>query len=244
MSNGRFDYGEGTFEYGWHRPGEHIQGKWVRQVVFLKGENPTRDGYFLVIDTVEPNDEKQRTWRHPWHLNLNPPEIGVREEDNSVVASNAAVALQILPVDPVGDLELTVVQGQEKPELLGWRVYGESARPFPTPTYAWKAGGTFSRAWIVQMQSSENEWPVTSVETFPCENPGVLQFKVHRKDGGADHILRRFPGDASAKIESETVESDFVIFSRDASGRLAARLELPDGKDSVAKRNPLAVRKR
>ena len=243
LSNERFDYGEGAFAYGWHRTGEHIQGKWVRQVVFVKGEEPTRDGYFLVIDTVEPADEKERTWRHPWQLGLNPPEIEIREEDKSIVASNSAVAVQILPVDPRGNLELTVIQGQEIPELLGWRVYGETATPYPTPTYAWRARGVFSRAWVIQMHARQEGWPVASVETLPSESPAELRFTVHRKNGGSDHILRRFPGGEPTVFDSENVESDLVILSRDGEGRLASRLRLPEGKDSVAKRNPPTIRK-
>ena len=243
VSNERYDYGEGAFEYGWHRPGEHIQGKWVRQVIFVKGEQPTRDGYYVVIDTVEPVDEQERTWRHPWQLNLNPPDIGIREKDHSVVAIHPSVALQILPIDPVSNLHVKVIQGQEQPELLGWRIYDTICKPYPTPTYEWKARGTFSRAWVIQMQPGEHDWPVASVETFPFESPGELRFSVHRKDGGTDHVLRRFPGAKVTVFDCEMVESDLVVLSRNADGRLVSRLDLPDGEDSVATRNPLAIRK-
>ncbi len=243
VSNDQYDYGEGTFEYGWHRPGEHIQGKWVRQVIFVKGEQPARDGYYVVIDTVEPVEEKERTWRHPWQLNLNPPDIGVRDSDKSVVAISSGAALQILPVDPVGDLGIRVIQGQEDPELLGWRVYDKTATPYPTPTYEWTASGTFSRAWVIQAQYNENDWPVASVKALSNENPGELGFEVHRKNGGIDRILRRFPGDEKTVFDSEMVESDLVLLSRNAEGHLVSRLELPDGINSVAKRNPLVIRR-
>ena len=52
-----------------------------------------------------------------------------------------------------------------------------------------------------------------------------------------------FPGAEATEFESEMVESDLVLLSRNADGRLVSRLTLPDGKDSVAKRNPLAIRK-
>ena len=243
VSNERFDYGEGTFEYGWHRPGEHIQGKWVRQVIFVKGEKPKQDGYYVVIDTVEPVDGKKRTWRHPWQLNPNPPEIGIRERDRSVVAITPAAALQILPVDPVGNMKLSIIQGQEKPELLGWRVYDKTAKPYPVPTFEWQAGGTFSLAWIIQMQAAEKDWPVSSVEAEPGSSPGELRFSVQLKSGGTDHVLRRFPGAEATEFESLAIETDLVVVSRNAKGQIAAQLELPDGKESVAKRNPLAIRK-
>ncbi len=234
ISNDSYDYGEGSFEYGWYRPGEHIQGKWVRQVVFVKGDVPTRDGYYLVIDTVEPNVEKERTWRHPWQLSPNPSDIAIRNEDNSVVSVTPHFALQILPVDPTGDLGVRIIQGQEKPELLGWRIYDTIASPYPVPTYDWPSSGTFSRAWIIQMQASEEDWPVKSVETMPSELPGELRFLVHRKDGGVDRVIRRFPGSEAIEFDSQTIAGDLALHSRNDAGELISRLEMTGGEDSVA----------
>lgn len=65
VSNKHFDYGEGVYEYGWHKPGEHFRGKYLRQVVFVKGDQPTKTGYYLIFDTVEPESDRRCTWRHP-----------------------------------------------------------------------------------------------------------------------------------------------------------------------------------
>jgi hypothetical protein len=233
-SNDRFDYGEGTFEYGWYNAEEHIQGKWVRQVIFVKGEIPTRDGYYIVIDTVEPKEDTERTWRHPWQLNLNPPEIAVRESDRSVTAISPEVALQILPVDPTGGMQVSIVQGQEEPELLGWRVYDKTAKPYPVPTHEWKASGTFSRAWVIQMQDEEKDWPVESVEPLQANEPGEIRFAIRRKDGGSELVIRRFPGTAPSNFHSETIVGDVAVLSRDKDNRTHSRLEMTDGEDSVA----------
>ena len=236
VSNAHYDYAEGAFEYGWYRPAEHIQGKWVRQVVFVKGEVPTRDGYYIVMDTVEPQDNKERTWRHPWQLNPNPPDIAIRDADQSVTAITPNVAMQILPVDPAGDLGVRIIQGQAKPELLGWRVYDTTASPYPVPTHEWKSSGTFSRAWIIQMQGSEDKWPVASVETRPTDTLGELSFVVHRKNGGSDLVIRRFPGSKAIEFDSEKIAGDFAIHSRDDSGTQISRMEMKEGEDSVASR--------
>lgn len=231
ISNENYDYGEGAFSYGWHRPGEHIQGKWVRQVIFVKGAQPEKTGYYVVIDTVEPADNKSRTWRHPWQLN--PDAIEIRG-DNSIVAGNAGAVLQILPVDPQGTMTATMTQGQETPELLGWRVYDTTAKPWPVPTYEWQTDKTFCRAWVIQMQGTEAEWPVTSVETMGVRNPGELQIAIQRKDGGIDHLIRRFPGSGTTTFNSETVAGDVAIISRDARNQILYRLEISGGRDSVA----------
>jgi len=234
VSNERFDYGEGTFEYGWYNPDEHIKGKWIRQVVFVKGKLPARDGYYIVIDTVEPADDKTRTWRHPWQLAPNPNQIAVRDTDKSVTAITDHAALQILPVDPVGDLKVRIIEGQEKPELLGWRVYDTTASPYPVPTYEWQTNETFSRAWIIQMQDKEENWPVESVETITAETSGEFRFLVKRKDGGTDAVIRRFPGSPETNWASKTITGDLVVISRDAEEKIITQLELTEGEDSVA----------
>lgn len=225
ISNERFDFGEGAFEYGWHNATEHIRGKWVRQVIFVKGADALKEGYHIVIDTVEPAENKPRTWRHPWQLGLNANNIAIRETDRSTTAITPGAALQILPV---GEMKPRMIQGQEKPELLGWRIYDTTATPWPVPTYEWQAQGTFCRAWIIQMQANESEWPVKSVEAHPTEHPGELRFIVHRRDGGSDHILRRFPAGASP---------DVTVLSKDVGGKTTAELTMDGGVDSVAKTN-------
>ena len=232
VNNTDFDYGEGSFNYGWHRPGEHIPGNWIRQVIFVKGDDPAKTGYYIAIDTVQFADEKLRTWRHPWQLN--PDDIEIRESDKSIVATNSAAAIQILPVDPKGDMKVTKIQGQTDPELLGWRIYGEAAKEWPVPTYSWEANETFCRAWVIQMQANEEAWPITSVETLPTDRPGELKFKIARADGGTDHVIRRFPGSAPAILAGEKVEGDVVIISEDAEGKITAKLEITGGSDSVA----------
>ena len=209
-----------------------MQGKWVRQVIFVKGTNPKRTGYHVVIDTVEPADNRPSTWRHPWQLTAENPEL--RQEDNSVVAINDGVALQILPVDPDVNLSARFIHGQEKPALLGWRVYGESAKPWNVPTYEWPADNTFTKAWILQMQGSEADWPVRSVQAAASDTPGEIMFQVHRQDGGTDLIIRRMPGSKAKQVWGTDIAGDVAVLARDPQGREYARLELIDGIDSVA----------
>lgn len=232
ISNDDFDYGEGAFTYGWHNATEHIAGKWLRQVVFVKGQDARKEGYHLVIDTVEPADNKPRTWRHPWQLGLNASNIALRESDRSTTAITPGAALQILPV---GDMTPRVIQGQETPELLGWRIYDTIANPWPVPTYEWQTDGTFCRAWIIQMQANESEWPVKSVESQPADSPGELRLTIHRRDGGTDHVIRRFPGQPPVEFQGETVEGDLGVLCAGPDGNHRARLEMREGGDSVAK---------
>lgn len=231
-SNRHFDFGEGSFTYGWHKPGSHIRGKWVRQVIFVKGTNAKQTGYYVVIDTVEPETNRPLVWRHPWQLSAATPEL--READNSIVASAGGLAMQILPVDPQRDITARIVRGQEEPELLGWRVHGDIATPWNVPTYEWSAEDTFTKAWVIQMQGREEDWPVQSVDISPLTAVGELNFKVHRADGGVDHIVRRMPGSGPSTLDGKAIAGDVVVVARDRQGREYAKLEMTGGEDSVA----------
>ena len=226
ISNERFDFGEGAYEYGWYRVDEHIQGKWLRQVAFVKGDVPKKDGYFVVVDTVEPADSKVRTWRHPWQLGLNSPNISIRKADKSVTAISDHVAMQILPVDTSGDIHLSVISEQEKPELLGWRIYDKIAKPWPVPTYRWQSDSTFSRAWIIQLQQNQEHWPIESISEVECPEPGELNFTVNHRGGRTDRIERRFP--VAGKV-------DFKITCRDPNSTVVAELRVDEGSNSVAR---------
>ncbi|MEZ6039977.1 MAG: heparinase II/III family protein [Planctomycetaceae bacterium] len=231
ISNDHFDYGEGAFNYGWYNSTEHIQGKWLRQVVFVKGKDARTDGYFVVIDTVEPRDDKPRTWRHPSQLGLNASNIAIRESDRSSTAIGPDAALKILPV---GEMNVSIIQGQEQPELLGWRIYDTIANPWPVPTYQWQDDGTFCRAWVIQMSADESAWPVESVSLHPTNQAGEIHFTIHRRDGGHDHVLRRFPGQPPTEFQGETITGDLVVDCIDSTDQ-HFRLEIIDGEESVAK---------
>lgn len=231
-NNEYFDYGEGAFDYGWHKPGVHVQGKWVRQVIFVKGTEPKRTGYHVVIDTVEPVNNRPTTWRHPWQLSANTPSL--RPPDNSLTAITTEVAMQILPVDPDGNMSVRIIRGQKKPALLGWRVYGESAAPWNVPTYEWQADTTFTKAWVIQMQAREEDWPVRSVQVIPSDTPGEIMFQVRRSDGGTDSILRRMPGSRAKTFDGTNLSGDVAVIARDSQGREYAHLEMTSGEDSVA----------
>ena len=123
-------------------------------------------------------------------------------------------------------MDLTIIKGQEQPELLGWRIYGESARPWPVPTFSWKADSTFTKAWVIQMQADEESLPLASVSAVSANKPGSIAFQVNRADGGMDHIDRRIPTNE---------EDDISIVSRNSRGTITARLDLNDGMESVAK---------
>jgi len=231
VQNANCEYGEGLFKYGWHRPGEHIQGNWLRQVLFMKGTDVLQDGYYVILDTVVPKTSEERTWRHPFQLH--PDDIRI-DDTNTATAFAPDAALQILPIDPSQNISVKIIKGQEQPELLGWRIYDKTAKPWPVPTYIWKEHGTFCRGWVIQMQGDQSMWPVTSITDVTSQSEGELAFSINRKDGGTDHFLRRFPSKENKTWRNRSIEGDLVILTETKNGQTSCILELENGAGSVA----------
>lgn len=232
VNNKDFAYGEGQYLYGWHKAGVHIKGKQIRQVIFMKGSHPRKEGFYVVLDTVEPEVAREYTWRHPWQID--PGNIQL-QDGKSVLAQSAEAKIRILPVDPVGDVKVEIVKGQETPELLGWRIYGETANPFPVPTYSWKADHAFTRAWIIMMQPREGTWPIQSVETLPTEGKDEIAFVLNRTDGGKDFVMRRFPGLDPKTLAGKEIAGDVAVIRKGANGLVQAEMELTGGEETVAR---------
>ena len=232
VSDSDFDYAEGSYDYGWHAPGTHIKAKHVRQVVFVKGDEPKKTGYYLVVDTIEPEEAREYTWYHPWQLD--PNDIKVVDGVVHAKHNNNGPEMRIIPIDPTGKMDVEIIRGQTSPELLGFRVYGEVANPFPVPTYSWKADNKFSNAWLIMMQNPGGEWPIESVKNVSSDKPGELKFELERKDGGVDIVSRKFPGQTIGNLGGQSVDGDFGIVRLSSSGSSVAKLEVKDGSDSVA----------
>ena len=59
------------------------------------------------------------------------------------------------------------------------------------------------------------------------EAPGEIRFTIHRRDEGADEVIRRFPSENGA---------DVMVRCHDASGKITSKLIVGDGTESVAKK--------
>ena len=187
ITNSDFDYGRSTYDAGWFRKGERIDGKHTRHIVFLKGKSPPETGYWIVVDQVASGDDMLRTWRHPWHLSTE--KISVDESKRSVTTNGAGANLRIVPIDPEGNVKLQVVKGQTKPAMQGWRVWGDKAKAHSVPTHSWETSGAFSKAWVLLPKNGEQKtFALSGVSSITSES-GRLSFSLTRTDGGHDHVV-------------------------------------------------------
>jgi len=224
VHNGRFDYGEGWYDYGWFGSKTKVEGKHTRQVIFVKGKNAARDGYYVVIDTIEPKDDLEHTWRHPWHLQ--PDDIRILPDDSSIVTTSPNGAMRIFPADPDGNLSVQMMRGQKQPVYLGWRVYGQHFKEWNTPTYAWTTKGASTKAWVLCLGPSEKDFPVRSVSAKRSPASGDITLTIARADGGTDHVLRRGTRGAAAALGPIKISGDIGAVCVDGAGRVQATLDV------------------
>jgi len=225
ISNDRFDYGDGWYDYGWFGSKTKVEGKHTRQVIFVKGTDAAKDGYYVVIDTIEPKDDLEHTWRHPWHLQ--PDDIRILPDDSSIVTTSPNGAMRIFPADPDGNLSVQMMRGQKQPVYLGWRVYGQHFKEWNTPTYAWTTKGPSTKAWGICLGPSGKGFPVRSVSAKRGPTSGDITLTVARADGGTDLILRRRQAGGAAALGPASVNGDIGVVCLNAGGAPEAVLDVP-----------------
>ncbi len=186
ISNKHFDYGRSQYNAGWFKPGQHIHGLHTRHVVFLKGQDPPTTGYWLVIDQIEPADDKPHTWRQPWHLGANSFQIDPQEQ--SVTTEGAGAGLKILPVCQSTELTVQSIKGQTQPAMQGWQVHGSESRPHAVPVHSWTTRQPTTIAWLLlPRQPGQKQFEVQRVAKVQ-HNQQRLRFTVVRADGGRDEV--------------------------------------------------------
>ncbi len=212
--NEHFGYAEGFHTHGWYAPGNSVQGRQTRQVVFVKGTNPPETAYWIVVDTVEPADDEEHAYEALFHVRRNHAEV-VDAERKIVRGWDAAAALRIVPA-VTADLEVELVHGQTEPHVQGWHVVGKARAPMWTPVFRWKAKGPTTRAWVLVPAGPEQKWCVENV-TSEWPDDGTLVVRCRRPDGGFDELRRRTP-------DADSAEPDVVVRSFDETSRPSGEL--------------------
>jgi hypothetical protein len=183
-SNADFDYAAGSF-------GEGLDERWGpkrvtafvhrRQVLFVRPE------YFVVVDTVRPNDEAEHEYESTFHLDA--PGADVDPSSQTVRTTNPAgkANLVIYPVAIPG-LGVRVDQGVTSPEWRGWvsdNTYNR--RPVPTPAFTAKAKGEVRLVYVFCPIAPNGEPVVQRVERETTDGTAVAA-KIFRRDGKADRV--------------------------------------------------------
>lgn len=214
--NDRFEYAEGFHTHGWYAPGKQIAGKQTRQIVFVKGDRAPESSYWVIFDTVEPNDNAEHQYEAPFHIRRNHAQL-VDESSWIVHAWDAEASLRIMPAVTEG-LSVEMVHGQTEPHIQGWHVVGDAHAPMWTPIFRWNAQGTTTRAWVLAPAGPDQNWCVDRVE-LKRNVTGSLVLRCIRPDGRSDLIYRCDPNIALPTIDGIQLKGDAGVISIDETGK-------------------------
>ena len=223
-NNDSFDYAEGVYQSGWYTPDKRTTGRHTRQTLFIKGRQPDREGYFIVIDTVEPDDDQMHQYKALFHSRRN--EAKLHPEKRIFEGHDTAAKYAIIPADP-RDLELRDVRGQTEPYLQGWHVVGTNHAPMHTAVYSWKAKGTTTRAWILVPALAGESYCVDDVELQENDS-GLMIATIMLPRGRRDILVRRPQSEAGTPIEvaGQSIDSDVTLLRLGPGDRLIERVEI------------------
>lgn len=215
----RFEYAEGFHTHGWFAAGKHIRGEHTRQIVFVKGQKPPETSYWVVFDTIEPQDGSKHTYEALFHIRRN--HAAVVDKNSKVVHGwDAGASLRILPV-PAQSLDVELVRGQTEPHIQGWHVVGNAKAPMWTPVYRWNATGATTRAWVLVPAGADQTWCVDRVE-LEVNSAGILVIRCLHPHGGSDIIYRRDPARSVEQIKCVELSGDVGGVSLNSAGQIQA----------------------
>ncbi len=222
VTNEHFDYAEGFFTTGWHSTERNVQGKHTRQIVFVKGDRPPDTGYWVIVDTIEPADDAEHTYKAIFHMAMDGGAAARRSD--KCVAARDSVELRIFPLQP-RQVTVAIIKGQMEPQVQGFYCYAGRAKPIPTAIFAWKAKGLTTRAWALVPRSPGKAWPIKSVKLLSDDTPGLVQARIDRT-GGYDMIVRRQKVDDPVTVERESIQGDIGVLRFRSGGRATQTLDV------------------
>jgi hypothetical protein len=182
VSEPDFDYAVGRYESG-YGPDRSVKVDHTRAILFVKPY------YWLMVDTLEPQDGKEHEYESLFHLNAE--EAAADEVSKVVTTQNSDANLVLYPL--ITDaLDVEMVKGVEDEPVQGWANY--PWRPVPTAVFR-RSGSVPTRfVTLAYPLPAGTELPVESVESLPVTADGVtsadaVAFQIGFADGQTHAFL-------------------------------------------------------
>ncbi len=176
----------------------------TRQVVFVKPD------YWIVIDTMQPSDEKQHRYETLFHLDAE--HVTVDPESKSVTAVYGDQEFRIVPVGS-GEIDVRIAKGETKPVVQGWMPTGRHnhLRPIPTAVFSATGTGPTVRAWLLMGRERTQAWPVASVQLHPTGSPSDIAVDFVRAEGLREMLVRRSCAGSRAEFGPVATDAEFLL---------------------------------
>jgi len=192
----RADFARGTYRCGYGPAKKSIDVVHTRRILFIKPE------YFLVVDTLHPQDGRSHSYEALFHLDA---ESATLDAASLTVRTNEedAANVEIRPLSQPG-LTCRIVKGQEDP-VQGWA--NHPWRAIPTAVFRREAPGIAWFAFIVTpLRPGAARSEIEAVDGGTAADARSLDLHIRFEDGRVDRVLVRDggpenPGAASPEIE-------------------------------------------
>jgi hypothetical protein len=159
-----------------------------REVLFA------RPDYWIVCDTMIPEDDAEHTYEALFHLDAE--EAVVDPETSAVTVAVGAGEFRILPVGDTS-VDVEIVEGQTEPEVQGWLPTGEheNLRPIPTAVFRWRASGPSTMGFLLLPREADEQFPVSGAR--PIDAEGAFALEAARPEGARDVFVSASAGAAT-----------------------------------------------
>lgn len=178
-SDAKIDYAQSVYDDGYGGDNA-LKVKHTRSVVFVKPE------YWVVIDRLEPVDNKSHDYSTMFHLDMSGAKVD--PATNAVQTTDTKGAnLTIWPMAVPGQT-VSVITGQEKPIVQGWvRKAAFGCRPIPTAVFENEQAGPTTMAYVLYPTAEGEKCPIKRVERRTIVgDDGAVGLAVIFEDGHMD----------------------------------------------------------
>jgi len=210
ISEQDFDYAQGVYDKGYGDENQ-VRVTHTRNVLFVKPE------YWIVLDRMEPEDEKEHAYESLFHLDAKEAQVGENERVISVTSEGES-RLAIVPLATEG-LEVKVVKGIEEEPVQGWAwaKLGKGG-PVPTAVYELSGGGEQTLCYLLWPLKPGEELPVQRFERLVTEDPSCVAGEIALADGRRHlFMFAAEPGARTFGASETDAQVAFVEFHADGS---------------------------
>ena len=182
VSTPEYDYADGVYADGYGR-GRALKVEHRRRILWVK------PSYFLIVDTLTPNDDAEHTYEALFHLDAKDATVdGLKVESKNDGQANVAV---IAAAD--AGTSLSVVKGKKEEPVQGWA--NHPWREIPCAIYKKSGKGVVTLAFVVTPWPTGQECPVVALDSLKPQRSGFVAVVRSRDSSQAICWPWRRPGE-------------------------------------------------
>ena len=226
ISDERLDFARGIYSEG-YGPDNALRVTHRRQVAFVKPD------YWLVHDTLTPEDDLEHTYEAIFHLDADEVVL----DGSTARATHAAGGLDIVALGAPAPVP-EIVQGQTDPVVQGWLPTGvhNVLRPIPTTIFRWKAKGPTQVAFL--LVPTRPGQPAAAVPATVEVSAGALYVDIQRAGAFRDLFLLRAGPESADRAGRITSDADAAIVLLSGDGRAECVYQVGGGRVSLEDNSP------